>query len=226
MPKVKTSPHTNDEIRQILLEYFHNRNKNARSARSDKTGVASKISVIRKDLKASHSLGQSEIWSNLTYLISQGWVEEVQVAKNVPLKSGTIIPQVTTYYKITAAGIDRIEGQGRFTMPKFHGIKIEATGQNIITLGDGNQVDARYGAVASELAELKRELLNSNQLTEAEKLAVVADIETIQSQLVKKEPEKSVIRTIWSTVEKAATATGLAANAAKLGGLLAPLLRS
>ena len=109
-------------------------------------------------------------------------------------------------------------------MPKYHGIKIEATGQNIVTVGDGNQVDSRYGIVASELAELKRALLTSHQLTEAEKLTVVADIETIQSQLAKREPERSVIRTVWNAIEKTASAVGLAANAAKLGGLLTPLL--
>lgn len=224
MSKTKAPPLTNDEIRQVLLEYFYNRNRNGRSARSDKTGVAAKISIIRKELKASHGLSQSQVWSNLTYLISESWVEEQQIAKNVPLKSGTIIPQVTSYYKITAAGIDKIEGPGVFTMPKFHGIKIDATGQNIITVGDGNQVDSRYGGIANELAELKRLLKKSPLLTESNKLGIVADIDTIQSQLAKTNPEKSVIKTIWSTIERTATLVGLTTNATRIAGLLSSLL--
>lgn len=93
--------------------------------------------------------------SNLTYLISQGWVEEDTVEKTFTAPGGTVIPSSTSYYKITAAGIDKIEGPGEFTMPKFHGIKIEATGQNIITLGDGNQINAKFGELGEALAELR-----------------------------------------------------------------------
>lgn len=46
-------------------------------------------------------------WSSLTYLISEGWVEEEQIRKSAPLKTGTIIPQITPFYKITARGIDK-----------------------------------------------------------------------------------------------------------------------
>jgi len=224
MGKTRTPPRTDNEVRQILLEYFYNRNKNARSARSDKTGAAAKISVIRRELKVSHSLSQSEIRSNLTYLISQGWVEEKQVTKNVPLKGGTIIPQATSYYQITAAGIDKIDGPGSFTRPRSEGVKIEATGQNIITVGDGNQVDARYSPVANELAELKRALVKSDQLDEASKREIVADIDTIQNQLAKANPDRSVIQRIWTAIEKTAIAVGLAANAARLGGLIGSLI--
>lgn len=223
MAKTKMLTRTDNEIRQILLEYFYKRNKNARSARSDKTGAAAKISVVRRDLKASHLLSQSEIRSNLTYLISEGWVEEKQVTKSVPLKGGTIIPQATSYYQITAAGIDKIDGPGSFTMPKSESVKIEATGQNIITVGDGNQVNARYSGVANELAELKRGLVNSDELNEPNKREIVADIDTIQSQLAKAQPDTSVIHKVWVGIEKTAIAVGLTANAAKLGRLIGSL---
>ena len=83
---------------------------------------------MKKELKAARNLAQQEVQSNLTYLISQGWVEEESVEKSFTAPGGTVIPSSTRYYKITAAGIDKIEGPGEFTMPKFHGIKIEATG--------------------------------------------------------------------------------------------------
>lgn len=124
-----------------MLQYFYDRNRNATSARG-KRGSAVRISDVKKELKASNGLTQQEIQSNLTYLISQGWGEEDTVEKSFTAPGGTVIPSSTSYYKVTAAGVDKIEGQGEFTMPKFHGIKIEATGQNIITLGDGNQINA------------------------------------------------------------------------------------
>jgi len=151
--KGKIPARNNDEVRAIVLRYFYDRSKNATSARG-KRGFAVKITDARRELKASDGLTQQEVLGNLNYLMSQGWIAEDQVQKSVPLPSGTVIPQATSYYKITAAGTDKIEGEGEFTMKKFHGIKIEATGQNIITLGDGNQIDAKYGDLGKSLSEL------------------------------------------------------------------------
>jgi len=145
MPKTKPlqARLANNEIRRIMLQYFYDRNRNATSARGKK-GSAVKISDVKRELKADHGLAQQEVQSNLTYLISQGWVEEDTVEKTFTARGGTVIPSSTSYYKITAAGIDKIEGPGEFTMPKFHGIKIEATGQNIITLGDGGKMGTAW----------------------------------------------------------------------------------
>lgn len=167
----------NNEIRCIMLQYFYDRNRNATSARGKK-GSAVRISDVKKQLKAARGLTQQEVQSNLTYLISQGWVEEDTVEKTFTAPGGTVIPSSTSFYKITAAGIDKIEGPGEFTMPKFHGIKIEATGQNIITLGDGNQINARFGDLGEALAEL-RGAITQSEASETQKMELVADIETI-----------------------------------------------
>src|SRR3989475_12497023 len=214
---------SSDEIRRIILGYFYSRNKTATSARGKK-GYAIKISDIRKELKAAHGLSQQEVMSNLNYLLSQGWVEEDRVEKSVPLPTGTVIPQSTSYYKITAAGIDKIEGPGEFTMDKFKGIKIEATGQNIITVGDGNQVNVKYQDAAGALVELKQALLRSTSITEEQKLDVVADIDSIQSQLAKANPNRTVIRGAWEAVKKLDTMLGVADKLGKVAALLAPLL--
>src|SRR5262245_13388259 len=113
--KLQAPTRSNDEVRALLLRYFYERNKNATSARGKK-GFAIKITDIRKELKAQHGLTQQEVIGNLNYLMSQGWIAEEQIEKSVPLPSGTTIPQATSYYKITAAGIDKIEGPGEFTM--------------------------------------------------------------------------------------------------------------
>jgi hypothetical protein len=114
-PQVRPS---NNEIRHLMLQYFYDRNRNATSARGKK-GSAVKISDVKKELKAAHGLTQQEVQSNLTYLISQGWVEESTVEKTFTAPAGTVIPSSTSYYRITAAGIDKIEGPGEFTMLLF-----------------------------------------------------------------------------------------------------------
>jgi hypothetical protein len=221
MRKAKTpsARPTSNEIRRVMLQYFYDRNKNATSARGKK-GSAVKISDVKKELKTKHGLTQQEVQSNLTYLISQGWVEEDTVEKSFTAQSGTVIPSSTSYYKITAPGIDKIEGPGEFTMPKFHGIKIEATGQNIITLGDGNQINAKFSELGKALAEL-RDAVTASAASESQKMEIVADIETIQSQLAKPEPNHRIIKAAWETVKTAATINGCISLAHTVSGLIA-----
>jgi hypothetical protein len=161
---------------------------------------------------------------NLNYLMSQGWIAEEQIEKSVPLPSGTTIPQATSYYKITAAWVDKIEGPEEFTLDKFKGIKIEATGQNIITVGDGSQVNAEYKDAAGALVDLKQALLRTESVTEAQKLDAVADIDSIESQLAKATPNRTVIRGAWEGVKRLETVLGLAEKVGKVAGLLAPFL--
>ena len=215
-------PLTNNEIRTVMLRYFYDRNGNATSTRGKK-GSSVKISDVKRELKASHGLTQQEVQGNLTYLISQGWVKEDVIEKSYTAPSGTVIPSMTHFYTITAPGIDKIEGPGEFTMPKLHGIKIEATGQNIITLGDGNQVDAKFGELGQSLSEL-RNAVTSSEVQEFTKLGLVADIDTIQSQLAKPEPNRTIIKAAWEVVRGAAAINGCTVLVHKIAGLPAHFL--
>jgi len=224
MAKAKSAPArpSSNQIRHIMLRYFYERNKNATSARGKK-GSAVKISDVKKELKTSHELTQQEVQSNLTYLISQGWVAEDRVEKSFTTPRGAAVPSTTSFYQITAAGIDKIEGEGEFTMPKFHGIKIEATGQNIITLGDGNQINAQFNDLGAALVEL-RDAITRSTVAEAEKLSFVADIDTVQSQLAKPSPSKGIVAAAWETIKGAAAIDGCAHLVTKVAGLISGML--
>ena len=77
------------------------------------------------------------------YLIDNGWVKTFDIQKTVTVRRGTV-PSTTTFYEVTAKGIDRIEGGSQFEpRSRYAGISIMATGSNIITLGDGNVVELR-----------------------------------------------------------------------------------
>lgn len=215
-------PLTNNQIRTVMLRYFYDRNTNATSVRGKK-GSSVKISDVKRELKATHQLTQQGVQSNLTYLISQGWVKEDAIEKSYTAPSGTVIPSTTHFYIITAAGIDKIEGPGEFTMPKLHGIKIEATGQNIITLGDGNQINAKFGELGQSLSEL-RNAITSSEAEESRKLELVTDIDTIQSQLAKSEPNRTIMKAAWEAVKGAAAINGCTVLVHKVAGLLAHFL--
>jgi len=209
MSKLKSRQYSDTEIRQIMLKYFYEKNKNATSRMGKKKGSAVSIKIIRSDLKESNELTQSEVVSNLTYLISQGWIEEKPVGKSFPTGKGTIIPSVTTYYIMTALGIDKIDGPSEFSRDRFSGIKIEATGQNIITLGNGNQVNAKFRDLGNVLNSLKDAIKETKDLSEEEKLDMVVDVDSIQDQLAKQHPNKSVIQTLFLGLERLASLSGV-----------------
>jgi hypothetical protein len=211
---------TDDKLRQIILRFFYDRNCNATSVRGKHSGAAVSISVLRSELKTSHGLTRQQVVSNLTYLLSQGWVEEKPVAKSFATPRGSIVPSVTTYYIITAAGIDRIGGPSEFMRDRFEGIRIQATGQNIITIGDGNQIEARFKDVGEALANLADAIKASEELDDSSKLDLVADINSMQDQLAKKKPNKGVLQSLWGGVETAAKAAGIVEAATKVAGLL------
>src|SRR5437867_10947924 len=140
----------NDEIRKQILRYFYERNDSATS-KFGKKGSAAKISDVKRELKERFGLSQSQVMSNLTYLIDQGWVKTIDIEKTVTVKGGTI-PSTVTWYEIVAPGIDAFEGISEFQQaPRYEGININATASNIITLGDGKRCECEVSSVPSQL---------------------------------------------------------------------------
>ncbi len=199
----------NDEIRQQILQYFYDRNENA-SSRFGKRGSAVKIGDVRRELKQRHGLVQRQVVANLNYLIDRGWVKAVEQEKTYTVPDrGVTVPSTVTWYEITAVGIDKIEGGSEFERAdRSAGINITATGSNVITLGDGNIVNAAFADLHDVLDTLKTAITESAQLPDGDKLDIAVDIESIKDQLAKQQPNRTVVRQLWSGVEKAATAAG------------------
>ena len=162
--------------------------------------------------------------SNLTYLIDNGWVKTFDIQKTVTVRRGTV-PSTTTFYEITARGIDRIEGGSQFEpRSRYAGISITATGSNIITLGDGNVLNAEFSDLHRALGDLKEAITSSRDLDESQKLSYAVDLESIKDQLAKPEPSRGVIRQLWSALERLGTIEGFAAAVNRVHALLPPLL--
>lgn len=209
MSKKSAVKYSENEVRSMMLRYFYDKNRNSKSRIGKKNSAAISISIIRSDLKELYGLKQEQVLSNLTYLISQGWIDEKHISKSFSTGKGTVIPSVTTYFVISAAGIDKIECPSEFTRDKFSGIKIEATGQNIITLGDGNQINSKFENVGNALNELKEAVKVNPNITEEAKIDYVTDIDSIQGQLSKPNPNKGVIKSLWEGLNKLVTIDGV-----------------
>jgi hypothetical protein len=207
MSKKNIPSFSNDELRQMILQYFYDRNAKATS-RKGKKGSAVKMKDVKAELKAKYGIIDSQIISNLNYLISQDWVEEETEAKTFTNTSGMSFPQKTIYYSITAKGIDKIEGPSQFTPKRFEGINISATG-SVVTIGDGNQINVKFKDAAQALSDLRTGITQSTHLSDSEKLDIVTDIDSIQDQLAKPNPNKTVIKTLWEGLEKTVTVGSL-----------------
>jgi hypothetical protein len=213
----------NDEVRQRLLQYFYDRNSTSTS-RFGKKGSAVKISDAKKELKVQFGLTQQQVMSNLTYLIDNKWIKTFDVEKTINVKGGTV-PSRVTWYEVTAKGIDKIEGGSQFEpKERYSGINVTATGSNVITLGDGNVVNANFQALHRELNDLKAAVVGAKSLSEFDKLIAAVDIETIKDQLAKPTPNKAIIRQLWSGVEKIAAVAGVVDALRKVVPLIQSML--
>jgi hypothetical protein len=209
-------PNPNDEIRQKMLEYFHDRARKARG-KTGKFGIAATISVVKSDLKDLHGFTQPEVVANLRYLIDRGWVNETTEVKQVPTKGGMVVPSSTTYYEISAEGTDKIEGGSVFQpKPQFAGINVQASGSSVVTFGDGNVVNVEYQQLFTQLADLRDRIADSTELDDKQKFSTVVDIGTLQNQLAKEKPDKQVAKRLWGGIEKAANLAGLSQFAAEI----------
>lgn len=212
----------NDKIRQQILRWFYDKNTNATS-QYGKKGSASKISDVKKGLKDSYGLTQQQVMSNLTYLIDKGWINKTDIEKTVRVRGGTV-PSKVTWYEVSSAGIDKIEGESEFQESgKYAGINISATGTNVITLGDGNVVNAQFESLHNELSQLKNAVATSS-LDDSQKLDVSVDIESIKDQLAKANPDKTIINHLWNRIQDVATVGGFLDAIAKVTPLIAGLL--
>ena len=190
---------TNDDLRRVILHYFYERNQNATSEKG-KRGSHVKISDVKKELKGLHGLTQTQVMSQLNYLISSGWVSKVTDERTFRTNRGTQQPSVIDWYVISASGIDKIEGSSSEFVRQSPYSNINITAVNsAVQLGSGNVVHKSFVGLAGELEQLAKSIAGAD-ISEEEKVSIVADIETINGQLAKPKPNKDIVRTAWHAI--------------------------
>lgn len=212
---------TNDEIRQIVLRFLYDLHHRAKGIRKQEIGIRD----LQAAMKKTHGLKQQEVARNLDYLVQKGWVAKTTTGRVFTTQYGTSRSAEQTRYRISAAGIDRIEGESEFRRPDpYAGIKIENIG-GVTVVGDGNVVRTQFAPVAEALSELRR-AVNASELPDDHKLAVATEIQTIELQLAKEAPDPTVIEKAWAAIKATATVGTLADLVARAGIALAPFIAS
>jgi len=179
------------------------------------------IMDLRRAMKALGYDAQ-DVTSNLNYLVDTGWVLARTRSYKVHTTKGVDIDQDQTSYKISDIGVNHFEGASEFQVPRRASVVSITNVQGIVQIGDHN-VASQYQDLFRSLDLLGNELSKSAQLTQEEKLNYQAEIDTINSQLAKPAPNKSILSQAWAGMAGLATVEGLASFFERVQGLIQPL---
>jgi hypothetical protein len=210
----------NDVIRDAILRHLHTAHRKARSPRS----AALLVSELTKALKP---LGykQQEVASNLDYLVQKGWVREVVEERKFTTARGTTQSAERITYKISDTGIDRYEAASTYQRAAIAPHVNITNIRGVTVVGDGNVVNTTFTDLSRALTEMKKAVLDEPALDDNQKLNVVADIDSLDAQLQKPEPQKSVVQTLWAGIEKVAAVGGVIDLVHRASEAIQPLLR-
>jgi hypothetical protein len=210
----------NDNHRDEILRFLYDRHQTARGI----TAIPIGIQDLRREMKSRYAMKQSEVASNLDYLIQVGWVRPEVKSRSFVTAKGMILPREQTKYKISEVGINHLESASMFKRPHAANHVNITNVKGVTVVGDGNVVNAKFTELASVLDELEEAIAESRQLADEQKLDAAGDISAIRAQVAKKNPSSSVIRGAWEGL-KALPVVGNAADAVtRVGKLLSDLL--
>ncbi len=181
----------NDEIREAILKCLYEQAKQARTI--------SRAKLSERGLTVSMrgtNYPTPNIISNLIYLVQAGWIKQEKIEK---------IP----YYSISDKGTNHFEGSSNFQKSHWMtGININNT-QGVVVVGDHNFVQQQFNELYRELDLLKNELGKLSNLSDQDKLNYQSEIQTVQSQLAKQNPNKSIIQQAWAALSSLSTIDGV-----------------
>ena len=208
-----------DAIRDKILRYLYDVHNTDRGPRSVGLGFRDLAAALKKS-----GLKQQDVARNLDYLVQKKWAKEVVTERTFRTRQGTVQNSRQVSYKISDKGIDSLEAASiyeksdtaqRINITNIHGVTV---------VGSGNVVNTSFTDLSQALSDLRQVVLSSQSLSDEQRLSATADIDSLQSQIQKPSPDHSVVKAIWSSLEKTLTVANLVDSAHKLAVLLSPLL--
>ena len=194
-----------DDKRNKILRFLYDRHKNTRGINKIPIGIRD----LQSEMKKQYKMTQAEVSSNLDYLIQVAWVREVIKERSFTTKAGMELSQEQKKYKISDIGINHLEAGTVFKKPDYGG-NINITNVHGVTvLGDGNIVNAEFTDLARALDELENVIENSQMINDERRLDAIGDVATIRTQIAKINPDRSVIKAAWNSLQAIATVDGV-----------------
>jgi hypothetical protein len=208
----------NDDKRDKILRFLYERHKHSRGIAKIPIGIRD----LQSEMKKRYLLPQQEVSSNLDYLVQVGWVREVIRERSITTKTGMELSQEQIKYKISDIGINHLEAGTLFKNISNSNINITNI-QGVTIIGDGNVVNNEYTDLFRLLDVIEKEIGTSEKLNDVQKLDAAGDTSTIKTQIAKKNPNKTIIATAWSSLKVLATLAGATDAALKIEEIIKAL---
>lgn len=96
--------------------------------------------------------------------------------------------------------------------------------KGVTVVGSENVVNVEYSDLYEVLDALEEEASKVKTLSDEDKLNVTADVESLKNQLSKPKPNRNVIASLWSGIEKIVTGAGMVELAQKVAKLASPFV--
>lgn len=218
--KAGTMLNPHDVTRDAILRQLYITHEKARSPKT--SGL--KITELAQALKPG-GLKLQQVASNLDYLVQKGWVREVIEKRSFTTPRGTTQEAEKRTYKISDLGIDHLESASLYQRPPMSPHINISNIHGVTVVGDGNVVNTTFADLSRVLSDTKNAILAEPQLSEDSKLEAIADIDSLQAQLQKPSPDKTVVQKLWAGIEKAAAVGGVVECILKASELVQPLLK-
>lgn len=219
MAKTTIPTMSDAEIREVLLSHLHDLHRTSRSVAKQEVGIRE----LNAAMKAAHALRQEEVADNLDYLVQKGWALKVVHERSFQAPGGTRQPSQQVKYKISADGIDRVRGRSELpAAPRYAGVNIKNIG-GVTVVGNDNIVRTEFAPVAEQLHAL-REAVNKSEMADEQKLVVNTEVDRIELELRRDDPDRGVISRSWEAIKTTATVASVVDFTQRAGLALWPFL--
>ena len=199
-----------DEIRLgILRLLYHERVKSGTRKRY-------LWSKLRAKIRSELEFTPAETTHNLDYLIQNGLLEKETEPYTGPRSRS--FGTERELYGLSAKAIDLFEGDSMFSAKTPVQEIVVAGDQNIVQVGPNTYAYVQYQNLQSALNELLQAVILSEELSSEKKVEAIAEVKTIQAQLMKREPDKTLMNRLKE-------ALGPLANVAGISNFLLNVLR-
>jgi hypothetical protein len=212
------NPH--DATRDAILRQLYVTHEKARSPKT--SGL--RIMELAQALKPA-GLKLQEVASNLDYLVQKGWAREIIEKRSFTTPRGTTQEAEKRTYKISDLGIDHLEAASLYRRPSLSPHINISNIRGVTVVGDGNVVNTTFTDLSRVLSDVRDAILSEPQLSEDSRLDLIADVDSLQAQLQKPSPNKTVVQKLWSGIERAAAVGGVIEFVLKASELIEPLLK-
>jgi hypothetical protein len=205
-----------DTARDTVLRHLYQVHEHPRGMRVD-VGFRDLASAMK-----GKGLNQAATASALDYLEQAGWVARRAEPREFRTARGTVQSSDRVTFKISRVGIDRLERASVYRRPDVASVNITNVA-GVTVNGDHNVVNTRGVDAVHALQELAR-AIECSGLANERKLDLIADIGTLETQLAKPHPDRTIVTATWTAVARVADVASLSQVVAAAATSLAPFL--